>query len=180
MKAEENEVSRHGDTIYLFGEINNTNAKTLIMMLNEYEGRDLSNNPIVRVIINSSGGKIAAGLAVYNTIKTLQNLHGIGVITENIGQVASAATLVFQAGYPRVMHDLSYYLIHPVRNLTKGPTANDVEDAFYNLGVYHRIFEKIYCNDILRPDILWELMKTERYMMADEALRSGLCDTISK
>ena len=66
------------------------------------------------ILLSSQGGEVLAGLTAYNY------LHGLGVnlTTFNIGQVDSAANLVFCAGGHRYALPESRFLIHSAFTLT--------------------------------------------------------------
>ena len=71
--------------------------------LSELEGKDE-----VTVHINSVGGDMYAGIAIYNRLKGL----AAHVTTINDGLAASAGSLIFMAGDDRKMHAGSNLMIH--------------------------------------------------------------------
>lgn len=78
-------------TIYLNGEINDEAALSIITQLHYLE--DNSQEPIT-LVINSPGGSVSAGLAIYDVMQALS----CPVTTAAVGLAASMAALVLAAG----------------------------------------------------------------------------------
>lgn len=96
---------------YIFnfiGEINSQNINTLINYINSI--KNLTPNDTLIININSTGGNVSDGIAIYNTIKKLP----CNVITHNLGDVSSAAILLYIAGKTRTAADISKFMIHPI------------------------------------------------------------------
>jgi len=74
----------------------------------------------IRVLINSPGGDVAEGMAIYNLLRS----HGAEVTTEVIGIAASAASWIVQAGSKRIVHQPGMMMIHGAWAVTRG-TAED-------------------------------------------------------
>ena len=62
----------------------------------------------ISVYINSYGGEVAEGLAIYNALKR----HKAKVKTYCDGFAASIASVIFMAGDERIMNDSSLLMIH--------------------------------------------------------------------
>ena len=78
--------------IFISGSINEYRANLIIaeLLFLELENRESD----IHVYINSPGGSVTAGLAIYDTIQHLQP----DVCTYSIGQTASMATVLLAAG----------------------------------------------------------------------------------
>jgi ATP-dependent Clp protease protease subunit len=74
----------------------------------------------VSVRINSPGGSVFEGYAIYNALKR----HDGKVTTYNDGLAASAASIVFLSGEERVASNLSMVMIHEAATIAFG-NAND-------------------------------------------------------
>ncbi|WNX85248.1 Clp protease ClpP [Agathobaculum sp. NTUH-O15-33] len=74
----------------------------------------------IDVYINSYGGEVSEGLAIYNALKR----HKAKVTTHCDGFACSAASVVFMAGDERIMGDASLLMIH---NAWSGATGNAAE-----------------------------------------------------
>ena len=108
-------------SVMLTGEINKESAEKIIkqLLVLEHEGKE----PI-RMYINSPGGDVEAGLAIYDMVRFIENdVYMIGM-----GLIASAATLVLLAvdSKHRVGLPNSTYLIHQPMSRMEG-VATDVE-----------------------------------------------------
>ncbi len=62
----------------------------------------------ITLMLSSMGGDLAAGLSTYNFLRSL----GIRLTTYNVGNVYSAAMLLFLAGERRVVEPSGQFLIH--------------------------------------------------------------------
>lgn len=62
------------------------------------------------ICINSLGGSTTYGIGIYNFLKHLD----FPVVTHNIGEVTSAAIMVFLAGSTRTAEPISKFMIHPI------------------------------------------------------------------
>ena len=83
----------------------------------------------IKVHINSYGGDVAEGLAIYNVLRE----HKAQVVTICDGFACSAASVVFMAGDKRVMQPASLLMIHNAWTIAMGnaeelrKTADDIE-----------------------------------------------------
>ena len=62
----------------------------------------------IHVYINSYGGEVAEGLAIYNALKR----HKAKIITHTDGFACSIASVIFMAGDERIMSTASLLMIH--------------------------------------------------------------------
>ncbi len=108
-------------SVMLTGEINMESADKVIRQLLVLENE--SDEPI-RMFINSPGGDVNSGLAIYDMVKFIRN----DVFMIGTGLIASAATLVLLAVDPPYRFGLpnSTYLIHQPMSEMQG-VATDVE-----------------------------------------------------
>ena len=108
-------------SLLLSGEINKDSADKLIKDLLVLESE--SNDP-VRIFINSPGGDVDAGFAIYDMVRFVS----CPVIMIGMGLVASAASLILLAvpAERRVGLPNSSYLIHQPLSEMKG-NATDIE-----------------------------------------------------
>jgi ATP-dependent Clp protease protease subunit len=78
--------------IFLDGEINDLSADLVVAQLLFLDGQDTEKD--INLYINSPGGSVTAGLAIYDTMQYLK----CGVQTICLGQAASMAALILTAG----------------------------------------------------------------------------------
>ena len=75
----------------------------------------------INVYINSYGGEVAEGLAIYNALKR----HKAKVITYCDGFACSIASVIFMAGDERIMSNASLLMIHNAWTYAQG-NANEL------------------------------------------------------
>jgi len=94
--------------IFLDGEINDLGADLVVAQLLFLDGQDIEKD--INLYINSPGGSVTAGLAIYDTIQYVKS----SVQTICLGQAASMAALILAAGTPgkRMVLPSSRVLIH--------------------------------------------------------------------
>ena len=79
----------------------------------------------INVFINSYGGEVAEGLAIYNALRR----HKAKVKTYCDGFACSAASVVFMAGDERIMSNASLLMIHNAWMQTAGDPNQLRKDA---------------------------------------------------
>ena len=95
-----------GRTIYFFHEICGASASEFFKCMREIEN-EKSNKPI-EIVINSEGGTVIDGLAIYDKIRQCE----YEVITKAYGYIASMAIIVFLAGDYRYASVNSSFMSH--------------------------------------------------------------------
>ncbi|MDR1587141.1 MAG: ATP-dependent Clp endopeptidase proteolytic subunit ClpP [Treponema sp.] len=94
--------------VFLDGEINDLSADLVVAQLLFLDGQDTDKD--INLYINSPGGSVTAGLAIYDTMQYVKS----DVQTICLGQAASMAALILTAGAPgkRMVLPSSRVLIH--------------------------------------------------------------------
>jgi len=120
--------------LFLFGEINQNMMADIVPAMLVMSS--LGNDPI-NLYINSPGGEISAGMAIYDTMHFIQ----APVYTICIGQAASMATWLLAAGAAgnRVASANSQIMIHQGRTLIGG-TYSDIK---VNMKEFERTQERM-------------------------------------
>lgn len=137
---------------------------------------DLTDIDTITVGINSYGGDVAQGLAIYNALKR----SPAQVVTRCDGFACSAASVVFAAGDSRVMYDSSLIMIHNAWTYAEGD-ANTMRDVADMLDKVTEPSIKAYKSVMdLTEDEIREMMDKETWITADEALEYGLATSIIK
>lgn len=121
----------------------------------------------IQVWINSPGGLVLDGYAIYNAILKSKTK----VDTYCVGLAASIAGVIFQAGRNRVMCDYGILMYHNPfgENGDKDPGLEAMRQS---------IVKMIAARSGANEDVVTGIMKRETFMDADEALRIGFCDSI--
>lgn len=111
--------------IFIKGEINlemSAEIQSCLLYL-----KSKSNDPI-SIYINSPGGSVYSGLAIYDTIKHLQK-QGIVINTYACGLVASMAAILFLSGTHKYSLPNSTFMFHSVSSYTCGKVLDMIIDA---------------------------------------------------
>lgn len=128
----------------------------------------------IEVQINSPGGDVFDGIAIYNALKN----HAARVTTRVDGIAASAASFIAQAGDERVMTRNGQMMIHDAAGLCIGNAA-DMQQMVDLLNKASDNIADIYAQASGIPAEKWRAsMLAETWYSADEAVASGLADTV--
>ena len=130
----------------------------------------------LNVYINSPGGSVFTGMAIYNMLSR----HRGQVTITVAGMAASAATIITSAKNAKVvMPRGSMMLIHPVRQATDWLTPSEMKEAAENLEKVRLSVRDIYVQKTgLDEKTLDKLMNAESYLTAEEAIEYGFADEI--
>lgn len=161
--------------IMLTTDVNESSASVIVAQLLFLESES---DDDISFFINSPGGVVTAGMAIYDTMQFIKP----DVRTIVMGQACSMGSLLAQAGAPgkRFMLPNARHMIHQVSSGTQG-TALDmkialaetlrINTALTNLYVKHNSKSKTYAQ--LETD-----MSRDCFLTAEESLNYGLADEI--
>jgi len=172
--------------IMLNGPVEDNMANVIVAQMLYLE----SENPdkAINLYINSPGGAVTAGLAIYDTMQYIKS----PVRTIVMGQACSMGSFLAQAGAPgeRIVLPESRTMIHRVSSGTPGTSGSvhvqelQFEDAkrhyeesqkvnkrLTELYVKHNTAGKTY-------EELFETMKFDTFLTAEEAVENGLADKV--
>ena len=160
--------------IFLSGEITDEVANSVVAQLIFLEGKDPDKD--ISIYINSPGGSVSAGLAIYDTM----NFIKCDVTTICVGLAASMGAFLLSSGTKGKRFALpnSEVMIHQPLGGTQGQ-ASDIEIQANHI---KRIKDKI--NKILSENSNQPLEKIQKdtdrdyYMTANEAAEYGLIDKV--
>lgn len=170
-------VSEDSATLYIYGDItsiklfeNDVCVYDLAKEIGDLNGKALT------VRINSYGGEVAEGLAIYNLLKSYEG----EVTTICDGFACSAASVVFMAGTKRIMPRSSLLMIHNAWAWASGD-ADDLRKAADDLEKITQPSVEIYTSvSNLDADEIKAMMDAETWIDADEALDYGFATEISE
>jgi ATP-dependent Clp protease protease subunit len=160
--------------IFLTGPFNDTVASLISAQLLYLESANPKKD--IAVYINSPGGLVAAGLAIYDTMQYIRP----DVSTVCIGQAASAASLLLMAGARDKRHALpnSKIMVHQPSGGFQGQ-ATDIEihakEILSTRGRLNEIYAK-HTGQTL--GVIEETMERDRFMTPEEAKEFGLIDHV--
>lgn len=130
----------------------------------------------IHVRINSYGGSVADGLAIYNALRA----HAARVVVSIEGVAASVASLIAMAGDEVQMHAASLVMVHaPWANATGN--APELREFAALLDTYATAMATAYARKTGRPavDITRDwLAGGDHWFTALEAIAAGLADTV--
>ncbi|KKS31770.1 ATP-dependent Clp protease proteolytic subunit [candidate division WWE3 bacterium RIFOXYB1_FULL_43_24] len=162
--------------VFVTGAIDMGAANTFIAQLLFLENQDPDRD--IKIYVNSPGGEVYAGIAMYDTIKHVKN----DIVTINVGLSASAASLLLASGTKGKRYALpnSYAMIHqPIISGGMGGQATDIEiEAKHMVELKHKLAQ-ITADNVGKPveEVLRD-MERDYWMSADETLKYGLIDKI--
>jgi len=162
--------------IFLGDAIDDDAANTVIAQMLFLESQDKTKD--IKLYINSPGGSVTAGLAIYDTMQ----LIAPDVSTICIGMAASMASILLSSGAKgkRFVLPNSEVMIHQVMGGAQGQ-ASDIE-----ISARHILKLKERLNKILATHTGQKFEKVTKdsdrdyFMSAEEAVEYGLADKIIK
>ena len=163
--------------LYIFGDImpddaykgkNDRSAMDVVTAIENLTAKNLT------VHINSYGGDVKEGLAIYNCIKN----SSMNVTTVDDGFACSAASVIFMAGKQRVMNDASLLMIHNPYMVAIG-NPDELRKAADDLETIAQASVEAYKNNSnLSEEKIKELMKAETWILPAEAVEYGMATQI--
>ena len=136
--------------------------------------------PPVYFDINSPGGCVYDGLAIYDFIREINMKGNHTIIAKLNGSVASMATIVMLACNERIAGKNTSFLIHSISSIEYGKLM-DLVDSVKEIERLTNILHKIYIeNTNLTEDMLEDIdkLKKDRWIDSTEALKLGLITKI--
>lgn len=136
--------------------------------------KDLGNIDEITVNINSPGGIITQGMAIYNMLTQ----HPAKIITHVTGAAWSAASWLVQAGDERRMADLSTMMVHNGQAVAMGDhhAMRKQADILEKLTV--QMAEVYAKRSGRRVDTFVRMMNAETWLTPTEAKTEGMIDKI--
>ena len=172
--------------VFLVGPVDDHVANVIVAQFLFLESENPDKD--IHLYINSPGGEVTAGLAIYDTMQFIKS----DVSTIVMGQACSMGSFLAQAGAPgkRIVLPESRTMIHRVSSGTRGTSGSvhvqelqfeDSKRAFEEsqrinerltqLYVKHNTAGKTY-------DELFTTMKFDTFLSAEEAVQYGLADQV--
>src|SRR5690625_2410591 len=160
--------------IFLVGPIDDNVANLIVaqMLFLESENPDKD----INFYINSPGGVVTAGLAIYDTMQFIKP----DVSTMCIGQACSAGSLLLMAGAKGKRYSLpnSRVMIHQPSGGAQGQ-ATDIEIHAREIIHLRKRLNELYARHTGRTmEELERDMERDRFMSGDEACAYGLIDEV--
>lgn len=134
------------------------------------------NNVPLNIYINSGGGDVFEGFAIYNMLKRYEGNKTVYID----GIAASIASVIAMCGDKIVMNTASMMMIHNASGMCIG-NAEEMQKVVNALEQINDVIRDVYqtrCN--LSEDKLKELMDNETFMTAKECVEYGFADEIAE
>jgi len=160
--------------IFLLGEVEDHMANLVVAQLLFLESENPEKD--ISIYINSPGGVVTAGLAIYDTMQFIKP----DVSTLCIGQAASAAALLLCAGAEGKRYCLpnSRVMIHQPLGGYRGQ-ATDIEiHARETLAVRERLNKIMAQHTKKTPEQIMRDTERDNFMSAEQAAEYGLIDKV--
>ena len=162
--------------IFLGTEITDDVANVVVAQLLFLEADDPEQE--INLYINSPGGSITAGLAIYDTMSFIRPQ----VNTTCIGQAASMGAWLLAAGHPGKRTALcnARIMIHQPMGGARGQASDIDIQAKEILSLRHRMNEILAELTGQSADRVGTDTERDYYMSAEEALKYGIVDQVMK
>lgn len=162
--------------IFINGEINTHMSDVIVAQLLFLESEDSDKD--ISLYINSPGGEVTAGMAMYDTIQFIKP----DVQTIVMGQACSMGSLLAQAGSAgkRFMLPNARHMIHQPSGGARG-MQSDIEISYKEITYLKKRLTEIYVKHNSAGKTYEEFerdMDRDYFMSAEEAVQYGLADKI--
>ena len=178
----EKHIAVHENKIYYYAGVSRESAAELNKKIGEIEAKSLTlgynldiDPPTLKLLINSGGGSITAGISSMDTILRTK----VPVHTDVDGFCASAATFLSVVGEKRFMSRNSYMLIHQLSTNFWGKYS-EFEDEKQNLDLMMTTIKNVYkeytkvpmkkIDEILKHDLMWDAETCKTLGLVDEII----------
>ena len=162
--------------IMLDTEVSELSASLIVSQLLFLESDDTDKD--ISLYINSPGGVITAGMAIYDTMQFIKpDVHTIVM-----GQACSMGSFLAQAGAPgkRFMLPSARHMTHQPSGGARG-MQSDIEIQYKEITKMKHILTELYVKHNTAGKTYQDFerdMDRDTFMSAQEALAYGLCDKI--
>ena len=160
--------------IFLGEEVNETTGSLVVAQLLFLESEDP--NKDIHLYINSPGGMVTAGLAIYDTMQYIK----CDVSTICMGMAASMGAFLLAGGAKGKRYALpnSLIMIHQPSGGAKGQ-ATEIEIAAENILKTKKRLNEILAANTGKPyDVVAADTERDHYLTAQEAVEYGLIDSV--
>ena len=160
--------------IFLDGEVNDASASVIVAQLLFLEAEDP--NKDIHLYINSPGGSVTAGMAIYDTMNYIK----CDVSTICIGMAASMGAFLLSSGAQGKRYALpnAEVMIHQPSGGAQGQATEIKIAAEHILRTRSKLNNILAANTNQPLDVIERDTERDYYMTAEEAAAYGLVDTV--
>ena len=162
--------------VFLQGQIHDESADAVVAQLLFLDSQDPEKE--ISLYINSPGGSVTAGLAIYDTMKYVRPK----VQTYCLGQAASMAAVVLSAGEPgfRFILPSSRVMLHQPWGGAEGQSSDLAISAREIVRLKNLLIGYVAQNTGKKPELIAKDMDRDFYLPAEDAVAYGLVDQVMK
>lgn len=167
-------------TIVITGEINEVLYDKVIKNIHALD----ATSGLINIKLNSPGGDLIQGRAIYSAIANCKNYTRITVY----GEASSCASIILQAGSQRIMDENSYMMLHIGHGQSADPESHPRNKE--NWDKFDKYLEKwmedVYLKKIRKKkkrytrNQLKSMLNFDTILHPKEALELGLIDSIGE
>ncbi len=160
--------------IFLSDEVNDVTASVVVAQLLFLEAEDPSKD--ISLYINSPGGSVTAGWAIYDTMQYIK----CDVATICIGMAASMGAFLLAGGAKGKRQALpnAEIMIHQPSGGARGQASEIAIEAEHILKIKKRLNETLAANTGQPLEIIERDTDRDNWMSAEEAVSYGLIDSV--
>ncbi|MCZ7372553.1 MAG: ATP-dependent Clp protease proteolytic subunit [Candidatus Methanoperedens sp.] len=158
--------------IFLTGEINDESAENIIAQLLYLESKDFEGD--IQIYINSPGGLITSGLAIYDTMQCI----ACSIATVCVGQATSMAAVLLAAGTKgkRTAFPDARMMIHQPLGGAQGQASDIAIQAKEMSRIKMRMNEILVYHTGQPMEVIERDTDRDFFLTAEEAVKYGLID----
>lgn len=160
--------------IFLDGEVNDASASVIVAQLLFLEAEDP--NKDIHLYINSPGGSVTAGMAIYDTMNYIK----CDVSTICIGMAASMGAFLLSSGAKGKRYALpnAEVMIHQPSGGAQGQATEIKIVAEHILRTRSKLNNILAANTNQPLEVIERDTERDHYMSAEEACSYGIVDTV--
>lgn len=135
------------------------------------------NAKFINLYINSTGGSVFEGSAIYSQLKR----HSAKVTVYVDGFACSIASVIAMAGDKVVMSENAVMMIHNAWTVAAGNSAQlrKIADDLDVINKANKAAYLVKSDGKITPEKLTEMLDSETYLSAEDCMKYGFCDEIS-
>jgi ATP-dependent Clp protease protease subunit len=160
--------------IFLGEDVNDVSANVIVAQLLFLESEDPSKD--ISLYINSPGGSVTAGMAIYDTMQYIK----CDVATICIGMAASMGAFLLSGGAKGKRQALpnAEIMIHQPSGGTQGKVSDMLIDADHILKTRRKLNEILAANTGQTLEVIERDTDRDHWLTAEEAVSYGLIDSV--
>ena len=162
--------------VFITGEITDASANTIVAQLIYLEAKNPSKD--ISLYINSPGGSVTAGMAIFDTIQYIK----CDVSTICIGMAASMGALLLSSGTKgkRMCLPNSEVMIHQPMGGVQGQASDILISANHIIKTRSKINKILSANTGKTVEEIEKDVDRDYFMTAEEAYKYGIVDKVIK